>query len=156
MFQRLARMMVRRSLAAHRRHDVEAVLKTFSKDVRFRFPGRNSWAGEFRGIDAVRPWLRRFYEVGLELDADEILIGGWPWDTRVAIHFADRLKTSDGAVVYENTGFIYAKSAWGRIREYDVIEDTEKVAQLDAWLASRGAEVTHVMKTTPREVTSPS
>ena len=135
MFQLLARMMVKRSLRAHLRGDVEALLKTYAKDVLFRFPGKSSWAGEFRGIDAVRPWLERFHSVGLELDVDEILIGGWPWNTKVALHFTDRLKAPDGTLVYENTGFIYAKGAWGKIREYEVVEDTEKVARLDEWLA---------------------
>lgn len=135
MFQMLARMMVRRSLRAHLRGDVEAVLKGYAKDVRFRFPGNNSWAGEFRGIDEVRPWLERFYRLGLKLEVDEILIGGWPWNTKVAMHFTDRLHAADGTLVYENTGFIYARGAWGKIREYEVVEDTEKVARLDAWLA---------------------
>jgi ketosteroid isomerase-like protein len=132
-------MMVKRSLRAHLRGDVEALLKTYAKDVRFRFPGTNSWAGEFRGVDAVRPWLERFYRVGLRFEVDEILIGGWPWNTKVAVHFADRLEAPDGALVYENSGFIYAKGAWGKIREYEVVEDTEKVARLDAWLAENEA-----------------
>src|SRR5262249_18436312 len=90
MFPLLARVMVKRSLRAHLRGDVEALLKTYAKDVRFRFPGTSSWAGEFRGVDAVRPWLERFHRVGLKLDVDEILIGGWPWNTKVAVHFTDR------------------------------------------------------------------
>ena len=140
MFRLLARMMVKRSVRAHLRGDVEALLKTYAKDVRFRFPGSSSWAGEFRGIGAVRAWLERFHRVGLELDVDEILIGGWPWNTKAALHFTDRLRASDGTLVYENTGFIYAKGAWGKIREYEVVEDTEKVARLDEWLLSDEAQ----------------
>lgn len=136
MFRLIARMMVKRTLRAHLNRDVEAILKTYSKDVRFRFPGNNSWAGEFRGIDQVRPWLQRFHQVGLMFEADEILIGGWPWNTKVALHFTDHLKAPDGTLVYENSGFIYAKGAWGKIREYEVVEDTEKVAALDEWLKS--------------------
>jgi ketosteroid isomerase-like protein len=135
MFQMLARMMIKRSLRAHLRGDVEGVLKNYARDVRFRFPGNNSWAGEYQGVDQVRSWLRRFYDVGLELKVDEIFVAGWPWNTKVAIHFTDRLKARDGRVVYENTGFIYAKAAWGKIRDYEVVEDTEKAAQLDVWLA---------------------
>ena len=134
MFRLIARMMVKRTLRAHLNRDVEAILKTYSKDVRFRFPGNNSWAGEFRGIDQVRPWLQRFHRVGLTFKPDEILIGGWPWNTKVALHFTDHLKAPDGTLVYENSGFIYAKGAWGKICEYEVVEDTEKVAALDEWL----------------------
>jgi len=133
-------MLVKRSLRAHRRGDVEAVLSTYAKDVHFRFPGNNSWAGDFHGTDAVRPWLQRFHDVGLELNVDEILVDGWPWNTKVALHFTDQLKAPDGTVVYENTGFIYAKGSWGKIREYEVVEDTEKVALLDIWLAKNKPE----------------
>ena len=135
MFRLVARMMVKRSVRAHVNGDIEALLKTFARDVRFRFPGNNSWAGEFRGVDEVRAWLQRFHRVGLSLTVDEILIGGWPWNTKVALHFTDHLEGPDGALVYENTGFIYARGAWGEIREYEVVEDTEKVAALDDWLA---------------------
>lgn len=140
MFRLLARMMVKRSVRAHLRGDVEALLKTYAKDVRFRFPGSSSWAGEFRGIGAVRAWLERFHSVGLELEVDEILIGGWPWNTKVALHFTDCLRASNGALIYQNTGFIYAKGAWGKIREYEVVEDTERVARLDEWLVSDEAQ----------------
>lgn len=135
MFRLLARWMIKRSLRAHVRGDVDALLASYSNDVVFRFPGKSSWAGELHGKQAVHAWLERFHRVGLKLEVDEILIGGWPWNTKVALHFTDHLTTPDGTVVYENTGFIYARGSWGKIREYEVVEDTEKVAALDEYLA---------------------
>lgn len=136
MFRLIARWMVKRTLRAHMRGDIDTLLKSYAPDVVFRFPGNNSWAGTYRGIDEVRPWLERFHRVGLRLEVDEILIGGWPWDTKVAMHFTDSLRLPDGTIVYENTGFIYARGSWGKIRSYEVVEDTEKVAALDEWLAT--------------------
>jgi hypothetical protein len=63
------------------------MLRTYSKDVCFRFSDDSSWAGEFHGISEVRAWLERFYRVGLRLEIDDILIAGWPWNTRTALHF---------------------------------------------------------------------
>lgn len=134
MYRLLARAMVRRSVKAQQRRDVDALLKTYAKDVVFRFPGDNSWAGTFHGIDEVRPWLERFHRVGLVLEVEEIFVSGWPWDTRVALRFTDHLRSPDGEMVYENRGFIYGRSAWGKIHTYEVVEDTEKVAALDRWL----------------------
>jgi ketosteroid isomerase-like protein len=135
MFRLIARWMIKRSLRAHVRGDVDALLASYSSDVVFRFPGKSSWAGELHGKQEVRRWLERFHRLGLKLEVDEILIGGWPWNTKVALHFTDHLTTPDGTVVYENTGFIYARGSWGKIREYEVVEDTEKVAALDEYLA---------------------
>jgi ketosteroid isomerase-like protein len=137
----LVKRMIRRSLAAHRRGDVEALLRTYARDVRFHFPGQSSFAADLEGVDAVRPWLQRFHRLGIEIDVDEILVAGWPWNTRAALHFTDRFRAPGGAVIYENSGFIYAKSAWGKIREYEVVEDTEKVARFDEWLTQNEARL---------------
>src|SRR5262249_12015060 len=118
-------------------HEIPRLVNTVGEithDFDITFNGRASWAGEFHGIGQVRAWLERFYRVGLTLVVDDILIGGWPWDTRIALHFTDRLLTKDGVPVYENVGFIYMKSAWGKVREYEVVEDTERTAALDTWL----------------------
>jgi len=130
--------MFKRSLRAHLRGDADALLRTYSKDVCFRFHGDSSWAGEFHGISEVRAWLERFYRVGLRLEIDDILIAGWPWNTRIALHFTDHLTGPDGTLVYENDGFIYAKAVWGKIHQYEVVEDTQKVSALDDWLKKYG------------------
>ena len=47
-----------------------------AKQVRFIFPGKNSWAGEFEGKEAVGAWLRRFHQAGLKIEPHEIIVGG--------------------------------------------------------------------------------
>ena len=135
MYQWLARKLIRRSIRMHQQGDVDGLLKTFADDVHFTFPGNNSWATDVRGRVAVEGWLRRFHRVGLQIDFDDVLIAGTPWNTRVCMHFTDHLHDPDGTLVYENTGVIYGRAAWGKIVEYTVYEDTEKVAALDGYLA---------------------
>src|SRR5712692_7497657 len=135
MYRWLVRFMVRRSLRRHKAGDVEGLLKTYADDVRFVFPCRSSWAADLRGKEAVEPWLRRFHRVGLKLEPHEILVGGPPWNTTVCVHFTDQARGSDGEIVYSNSGVLFGKAAWGKIKHYVVYEDTQKVAELDEYLA---------------------
>ena len=45
------------------------------------------------------------------------------------------LRDASGVIVYENRFVIWGRLAWGRLREYEVYEDTQASARLDAWLA---------------------
>ncbi|MGF1472497.1 MAG: nuclear transport factor 2 family protein [Rubrobacteraceae bacterium] len=127
--------MLRRNLAKLWAGDPEPLLATYSEDVHFVFPGRSSWAADRRGKEEVRRWLERFVRVGLRFEVREILVSGPPWNTSMCLWFIDRLPTPDGEVVYENRGTIMAKIVWGKVIYYEVNEDTQKVAELDEWLA---------------------
>ncbi len=134
----LAKMQVRRTLRQHQAGDVEGLLKGYTDDVHFTFPGNNSWAVDITGKDRVRPWLQRFHRAGLQLDVHDILVAGPPWNTRICLVFTDHAKDESGNVVYENRGVIYAKGRWGKIADYTVFEDTEKVAAFDTYLEKVG------------------
>lgn len=129
------RSMLRRNLRRLRAGDVRPLFVTYAEDVRFILPGRHSWAGDFLGRDEVERWLRRFVRIGIQLEPHEILITGPPWNTTVCLRFTDQLTASDGEVVYGNRGTIFGKVVWGKITYYEVNEDTQKVAELDEYLA---------------------
>ncbi len=130
------RSMLHRTLRRLREGELEPLFGTYADDIRFVFPGRNSWAGEFRGREEVERWVRRVYQVGLRLEPHEILVMGPPWDTTVCLRFTDRCTAPDGTIVYTNRGMIFGKIAWGKITSYEVHEDTEKVVALDEYMAS--------------------
>jgi hypothetical protein len=75
----------------------------------------------------------------LRFEPQEISVSGWPWNTTLCIQFNDHLTDFKGNVVYENQGVIVGKIVWGKIRSYTVFEDTQKVADLDEYLASQTA-----------------
>jgi ketosteroid isomerase-like protein len=77
MYAYVVKLMIRRALRHHQAGNVEALLKSYADDVRFVFPGKNSWAGEFQGKEAIASWLRRFHRAGLKLEPQELL-GGDP------------------------------------------------------------------------------
>ena len=135
---RAVRWAIRRNLTRLWAGNPEPLLATYVDDVHFTFPGRSSWAGEFRGKEEVARWLGRFVRVGLRFEVHEILVVGRPWDATLCLWFTDRLTDAGGEVVYENRGTIMAKLAWGKIVSYEVNEDTQKVAALDAYLEAHG------------------
>jgi ketosteroid isomerase-like protein len=130
------RFMLRRNLGRLRAGDVGPLFGTYAEDIRFVLPGRHSWAGDYRGEDEVERWMRRFVRVGLQLELQEILVTGPAWNTTVCLRFTDQRTAPDGDVVYANRGMIFGKISWGRVTYYEVHEDTQKVAELDEYLAS--------------------
>ena len=106
--------------------------------MRFRFPGDSSWGGEFNGKAELEPWLRRFADVGLQISPDEVVLKGFPWKQTICIRGRDHLDSPEGERVYENRYVIWGRISWGKLREYEVYEDTQKSKALDEYLASTG------------------
>jgi hypothetical protein len=110
----------------------------YADDVRFRFPGDNSWGGEIRGKADLERWLGRFAAVGIQIRPDEVLLQGWPWRQRLCIRGIAHLDSHGGERVYENRYVIWGHISWGKMRNYEVYEDTEKSKGLDHYLESIG------------------
>lgn len=121
--------------------DLRPTLLLDAPDVQLTFPGQNSWAGTFRGKAEVSAWLRRLVAVGLQTFPDEVVVKGMPWNATVCIRGVDHLDTAQGERVYENRFVIWGRMSWGRLREYEVYEDTEKSAALDGWIAEHRPEL---------------
>jgi ketosteroid isomerase-like protein len=132
----LAKQLISWVMGRERAGDIRPLLLLMSSDVRFTFPGQNSWSGTFVGKDAVRRWLARFVGVGLKPFTDDVVVTGWPWKLTACVHAHDHLDAPSGERVYQNRFVIWARLGWGRIMSYEVYLDTEKVAALDEWLAA--------------------
>ena len=85
----------------------------YAKHVRFIFPGKNSWAGEFEGKVAVGAWLRRSHQADLKIEPHEIIVGGPPWNMTVCVRITDHAKDSNGNVVYQNRTVLFGTVPWG-------------------------------------------
>jgi len=135
----LAGVMLRRSIRRVNAGDIGPMLSGYAQDAVSVFPGENSWGGEHRGRDAIEVFLRRFVGVGIQFEAHEIVVSGWPWNATIWVRFSDHVKAPDGTVVYENRGVIHAKTRWGKIVLQETFEDTEKLTEFDKYLAAREA-----------------
>ncbi len=118
--------------------DPAPTVRMYAEDVRFTFPGDNSWAGEIEGKEGLERWLRRFAEVGVQIRSDEVVLQGWPWRQTVCVRGITTFDTPEGERVYENRYVIWGHMAWGKMRAYEVYEDSEKAKMLDRYLESVG------------------
>lgn len=134
----LAKKTIARNMARASAGDLGPTLRMDAEDVRFRFPGDSSWAGEFNGKAELEPWLRRFADVGIEIAPDEVVLKGFPWKQTICIRGRDHLDSPTGERVYENRYVIWGRIAWGKLRDYEVYEDTQRAKALDGYLASVG------------------
>ena len=88
--------------------------------------------------------------VGIQIFPDEVVATGWPWRTTVCVRGRDYLRDATGATVYENRYVIWGRMAWGRLKDYEVYEDTHKADALDEYLdaapAGAGSGLTASLK----------
>jgi ketosteroid isomerase-like protein len=117
-----------------RQGDIRPALKLDRDDVQFDFPGTNSWSGHYDGKAEVRRWQERMVRVGVKTDVDEVAVSGFPWNTTVAVRGRSWWDNARGERIYDNRFVIWGRLRWGKMAAYEVYEDTEKAAALDAYL----------------------
>ncbi len=138
MYKWAIRQQVRRNIQALGRGDPAPLLRGYADDAVLTFPGESSWSGEHRGRDAIERFLRRFIAAGLTGEAEDILVNGPPWRTRIAVVFTDHANDREGNELYSNRAVLYAFARWGKITRQEDFEDTHKVEAFDRWLDAHG------------------
>jgi ketosteroid isomerase-like protein len=131
----LAKKLVRYTMRELNAGNVKPTLWLDARDVELSFPGESSFSGVIKGKREIRTWLERFVALGLQIFADEVVVGGWPWRTTICIRGTDQLD-ADGERVYANRYVIWGQLRWGRLKRYEVYEDTVAPVALDRWLAT--------------------
>ncbi len=130
----LARRLIDYTMGRLRAGDYRPTLRLDANDVRFRFPGDSSWAVELEGKVELERWLQRLVAVGIQTYVDELVVKGPPWNMTLCLRGHDHLDSPDGRRVYENRYVIWGRLRWGRMKEYEVYEDTQKAKALDVYL----------------------
>ncbi len=136
LYRWLVERQIERVTAASRAGDMAPSLALWADDGHFVFPGRHSWAADYTNQRDLGAWYDRFAKAGLQIEPAEVLVAGPPWRTTVCVHFTDHADGPDGRPVYENTGVLFFQMRWGKIRFGTVYEDTQKVADFDAYLTA--------------------
>jgi ketosteroid isomerase-like protein len=130
----LSKKLISFVMARTRAGDIRPTLMLDSGDLRFVFPGDNSWSGEYLGKDQHRKWLERLVRVGVKTEPDEVAASGFPWRMTVCIQGRSWLDSPEGERIYDNRFVIWGKLRWGKLYDYEVYEDTQKAKALDGWL----------------------
>jgi ketosteroid isomerase-like protein len=136
----LAGKMIARNMRALREGDMGPTVAMDADDVKFRFPGKSSFAPGGENKQELEEWLRRFIRLGLQIYPDEVVLSGFPWKQTIAVRGHIHLDDPEDGRVYENRYVIWGHIRWGKLREYETYEDTEQSARLDAWLERSGKE----------------
>jgi hypothetical protein len=134
----LAEKMIARNMRAIRGGDAGPTLAMDADEIRFTFPGESSFAPGAADKRELERWLDRFIEIGLQIYPDQVVLKGFPWHQTVCVRGHIHLDDPQDGRVYDNRYVIWGRIAWGKLREYEVYEDTEKSRRLDEYLASRG------------------
>jgi hypothetical protein len=134
----LAGKMIARNMSAIRAGDPGPTLAMDADDVRFSFPGESSFAPGARGKRELKQWLDRFVAIGLQIYPDEVILKGFPWRQSICVRGHIHLDDAEEGRVYANRYVIWGRIAWGKLREYEVYEDTEQSRRLDEYLARSG------------------
>jgi len=140
------RFLIRRSIKALNEEDYRPALSMFARDAELRFPGDNSWSGQFRppptgrdaspthvGRDEIEAFLRRYVGYHIHMEVDDILVNGPPWNARAAARVHHWITGPEGTDVYCNRAILYVRSSWGKIHYEEDYEDTERVSAFDAY-----------------------
>jgi hypothetical protein len=143
MYKAMVRKLIRRSIGTLNEGRYEPSLAVFDRDAQLSFPGDNSWSREFRfpqlgreafathrGKDEIEAFLRRYVGTGMQMSVEDILVNGPPWDTRVAVR-VNHVVVVDGVTIYTNRAVLMARIVWGKIRDQEDYEDTERVTAFD-------------------------
>jgi ketosteroid isomerase-like protein len=138
MFSWLAGRMIARNMQSIREGDPGPTLAMDADDIEFTFPGASSFAPGARDKQELERWLNRFVGLGLQIHPDEVVLKGFPWRQTICVRGHIHLDDSEEGRVYENRYVIWGRIAWGKLREYEVYEDTEKSRELDEYLARTG------------------
>lgn len=131
----LGKKLVDYQLARLSAGDPRPVLWMDARDVRMTFPGDSSWAVDLHSKAEHERWLRRFVRAGIQISADEVVLKGFPWRQTLCIRGRDQLRSAGGELVYENRYVIWGRLKWGRLKRYEVYEDTQRTEAFDRWLA---------------------
>ena len=95
-----------------------------------RVPGRTH-----RGKDEIEAFLVRYVEHGLQMEVEDVLVNGPPWNARAAAIVHDWIPGPDGQDLYNNRAVIFVRTRWGRIQFEEDFEDSERSAAYDRLLA---------------------
>jgi ketosteroid isomerase-like protein len=77
----------------------------------------------------------------------DVLVNGWPWNTRVATAVTVHVGVVDGST-YENVVHQFLRIRWGKITEVRTLEDTAVLEKTLDRLAAAGYAEAHAAQIT--------
>jgi ketosteroid isomerase-like protein len=161
MYKATVRWLIRRNIDRLNQGDYGPTLAMYTDDATLTFPGDNSWARMFRppepgrqpfptlqGRAEIEAFLTRYVADGIQMQVEEILVNGPPWNARAAVVAHDWVPGRpglpgwdgvDGHDRYQNRAVLYVRTRWGKIVAHEDFEDSERAAAFDRLTAATAA-----------------
>jgi hypothetical protein len=152
MYKAAVRYWIRRNIRLLNEGRYGPALKMFAVDGTLSFPGENSWAAQYRvpvrnrdafvthqNREEIEGFLQRYVATGMQMIVDDVLVNGPPWNLRAAARVHHWAPGPDGEDIYTNRAILMVRTVWGKIREQEDYEDTERVAAFDKLLTGQAA-----------------
>ncbi|GAA0946379.1 nuclear transport factor 2 family protein [Kribbella koreensis] len=149
MYHRIVAGKVRAAFAEISAGNWEAMVAGMAPEFTYRFYGDHALGGERHTRDALRRWWERCFRLLPEttFEVRDVLVAGWPWDTRVATAVTVKVGVVDGSR-YENVVHQFVRMRWGKITEVRTLEDTAVLERTLDRLAAAGFEEAHAAQIT--------
>ncbi|MER7251507.1 nuclear transport factor 2 family protein [Kribbella sp. NPDC000426] len=127
----------------------EAMVAGMAPSFTYRFYGDHALGGERRTHDALRSWWERCFRLlpDTRFEVRDVLVNGWPWNTRVATAVTVHVGVVDGSA-YENVVHQFLRIRWGKITEVRTLEDTAVLERTLDRLAAAGYAEAHAAQIT--------
>ncbi|GAB3822012.1 nuclear transport factor 2 family protein [Kribbella italica] len=144
MYHRFVAAQVRKAFAEITAGNWEAMVRGMAPEFTYRFYGDHALSGERHTHDALRAWWRRAFRLMPEtrFTVNDVLVAGWPWNTRVATAVTVDVGLVDGTT-YQNVVHQFLRMRWGKITEVRTLEDTAVLERALDRLAVAGYEEAH-------------
>ena len=155
MYHLIVRAKVRGIFAAISRGDYEPMLASLAPTFRYRFYGDHALGGERHTVEAVRLWWERIFRMlpAPTFEVREVLVTGWPWDTRVATSVRVSAPLPGGAQ-YDNVVNQFIRMRWGRVTSVETLEDTQNLVRTLDHMAAHGHPEAHAAPITDGDARS--
>ncbi|MGW6280258.1 nuclear transport factor 2 family protein [Kribbella sp. NPDC055071] len=144
MYHRIVAAQVRKAFREISAGNWEAMVAGMAPAFTYRFYGDHALSGERHTHDALRRWWERCFRLlpDTRFDVQDIVVNGWPWNTRVATAVTVHVGVVDGSQ-YENVVHQFLTIRWGKITEVRTLEDTAVLEKTLDRLAAAGYAEAH-------------
>lgn len=140
-------------IVAHKVHSVfaqlgagdwEPMITGMAGTFSYRFYGEHALAGERHTLESLRLWWQRIFRLLPEpsFDIEEVIVAGWPWDTRIATRVRIHAILADGSD-YSNVFMQTFHMRWARITQVHTLEDNVVLQRALDRIAASGITEAH-------------
>jgi ketosteroid isomerase-like protein len=143
-YKRIVAAKVRGAFAQISAGNWEPMISSMAPEFTYRFYGDHAISGERHTCAALRMWWQRIFRIlpDPRFEVQEVIVSGWPWNTRVAASVVVSAPLPDGSR-YENIIHQFLHLRWARITEIRTLEDTVRLQRALDVVAASGNEEAH-------------